>query len=222
MSTIIEASVPADQVGLEETLAAVPDAEFEAVRTVDAGADEVMPLLIVRDGDPDRLLEAMHEDESVADVEQLDTLEGRSLFQVDWDARTRILLNVLFEGNNTVLRALARDGRWRLRVMYPRRECVSTTYDCCHAFGVNFEIETIHDLTSSTGRERYGLSAEQHEILERMLESGFYDIPRETTLQELAEEFDVSHQALSERIRRAHKTIIENAVSTDLEPELQI
>ena len=39
-------------------------------------------------------------------------------------------------------------------------------------------------------------------------EAGYYNIPRDVTLEELADELGISHQALSERFRRAYEGLI--------------
>jgi hypothetical protein len=42
--------------------------------------------------------------------------------------------------------------------------------------------------------------------------AGYYTVPREITLSDLAGEMDVSHQSLSERLRRGHYTRIEDTL----------
>ncbi|WP_254662883.1 helix-turn-helix domain-containing protein [Haladaptatus sp. W1] len=49
---------------------------------------------------------------------------------------------------------------------------------------------------------------EQLEVLQLAAKHGYYDVPRGITLRELADRIDVSHQAVSERIRRAHGHLI--------------
>ncbi|MFB9808291.1 helix-turn-helix domain-containing protein [Haladaptatus pallidirubidus] len=44
------------------------------------------------------------------------------------------------------------------------------------------------------------------------LESGYYDIPRGISGEELSDDLGISHQALSERLRRAYKNLISNAL----------
>jgi predicted DNA binding protein len=41
-------------------------------------------------------------------------------------------------------------------------------------------------------------------------------VPRSVTLQELAEEFDVSHQAISERLRRATNALVQDTLFVGL------
>ena len=56
-----------------------------------------------------------------------------------------------------------------------------------------------------------GVTDKQRKALTRAFESGYYDIPRGVTTEELATDLGISHQALSERFRRAHKGLIEDA-----------
>jgi len=51
------------------------------------------------------------------------------------------------------------------------------------------------------------LTDKQLEVLNAALEHGYYECPRETQLKELADEIGISHQALSERMRRANKQL---------------
>jgi len=41
---------------------------------------------------------------------------------------------------------------------------------------------------------------------------GYYSIPRQTSTQELADEFGISDQAVTERLRRAIETLTENTL----------
>ncbi len=47
------------------------------------------------------------------------------------------------------------------------------------------------------------------------LEHGYYDVPREASLTDLAERLDVSHQALSERLRRGHGNLVKHALGAN-------
>ena len=44
-------------------------------------------------------------------------------------------------------------------------------------------------------------------------------MPREVTSQDLADEFDISHQALSERFRRATKNLVASTLAVDEDDE---
>jgi predicted DNA binding protein len=44
------------------------------------------------------------------------------------------------------------------------------------------------------------------------VERGYFDVPRKTTLEELADELDISRQALSEHVRRGTEKILRRAL----------
>lgn len=221
MGAIIEATVPAEQFALGETFAAVPDAEFEVVRMVAHGAEDVMPFLWVSGGSFEELDEALRADASVEEVEALTEFDDECLYRMRWTADIRMVMYILLEEDATVLSARGRDGRWHLRVLLPGRDSLSATRDFCDEFGVDISIRSIYDLSRSMRRGEFGLSEEQYAALEATLRSGFYDIPRDVTLQELADDLGISHQALSERLRRAHRTLVEHALTTGTVPAVK-
>jgi len=49
----------------------------------------------------------------------------------------------------------------------------------------------------------YGLTPLQRDTLIQAVQGGYYSIPRGVSTQELAETFDISDQAVTERLRRA-------------------
>ena len=73
------------------------------------------------------------------------------------------------------------------------------------------------DITSvyplDDGRKgRFSLTDEQQDVLEIAFAKGYFDVPRGITLTDLADEIGISHQALSERLRRGQKSVLENTV----------
>ena len=43
-------------------------------------------------------------------------------------------------------------------------------------------------------------------------EVGYFDVPREAKLGDIADRLDVSHQALSERLRRGHANLVQETI----------
>ncbi|WP_394349503.1 helix-turn-helix domain-containing protein [Natronococcus pandeyae] len=65
----------------------------------------------------------------------------------------------------------------------------------------------------STGRR--GLTTPQREALACAVRHGYFEIPRRISLEELAAELGVTHQALSERLRRASDTLAAAELGVD-------
>lgn len=96
-------------------------------------------------------------------------------------------------------------------MLFPDHDSLSRTYEYCTERGLSMDIQKIYDLDE--GRQgRFRLTDDQQDILAVAFDRGYYKVPRRVTLSGIADEFDVSHQALSERLRRAHENLINNTV----------
>lgn len=213
MSTIAEVTLPAAEFALHETLEAVPDAQFEIERVVAHETDRVMPFVWATGEGIDReaLDEALADDPSVENVTELAAFDKEWFYRMEWVADIHVVLHILLEQDGTILNANGRNDEWHLRILFPDRESLSATYDFCTEEDLTMTVESIYDLDGEH-RDRYGLTKTQHETLITAVEAGYFDIPQEATLDDLAGELDISHQALSERLHRGHKTLIENAL----------
>lgn len=221
MSTIVEASVPTEQFALQETAQRVPEAVFEAVRVVTDGSDGVMPLVWGSGVDQQTITDALEADASIDDVRICTQIREASLYRLEWTTRVRIVTDLLAANRGAILSARARDGTWTFRLLFPRRDAVAAIVEECDRYDVDLRIQRIYPMTESSRAGRSDLTEEQLRTVETALERGYYDIPRKTTLTELSEELGVSHQALSERLRRGHRRLVETALGSRLTLESQ-
>ncbi len=133
--------------------------------------------------------------------------DGRWLYDLEFTEGAVNVFEVAADGQGTVLGASAADGRWNVRIRFSDREDVSRVYDRLVEQDVTVDIVRLTDLTEQSSPE-HGLTPKQYETLIAAHEHGYFTIPRETSMQELADELGVSHQALSERLRRAYRTLV--------------
>jgi predicted DNA binding protein len=66
-------------------------------------------------------------------------------------------------------------------------------------------------LTPEDHTNTVDLTEPQREALLLAYEQGYYDSPRTTTLADLADQFGISRQAVSNRLKRGTRQLIENA-----------
>ncbi|NHN42691.1 DNA-binding protein [Halorubellus sp. JP-L1] len=212
MGTIVDATMPADQFALADTFAQLPDVECETVQLVANDDDSVAPFVWLSASDMDDVHEALEADSSTRDVERLLEKEDRSLYHVTWQARIRIVVYLLGVEDGTLLDARGENGRWELRILFPSHDSVSATYDICQQHGVDLTIHRVKGVVESIDRTGKELTDKQYEALAAGIESDYYHVPRGRSLEELANELDISHQALSERLRRGHRTLIQQTL----------
>ncbi|WP_254273132.1 helix-turn-helix domain-containing protein [Haloarcula marina] len=218
MSTIVIGTVPATEFALEHTLAAVPDVEFECERIIESGDDTVMPLLWARNAPKERLDEAFEADASVENVTLLADFGDEYLYRMEWVHHIQLLLGMLTNSEATVLDAYGRDDHWRLRVLFPTRDAFSATHEFCNEHGLTYDVESIREMDGEPAG-RFGLTEGQYRALVLATQRGYYEVPQRHTLEELAEEVGVTHQALSERLRRGTAALVEDTLLVGAVPD---
>lgn len=62
---------------------------------------------------------------------------------------------------------------------------------------------------------RYGLTEPQRDTIVTAYKAGYFEIPREVSLVDFAEQQGLSHQALSERVRRGLRNLVDSTLITD-------
>lgn len=212
MGTVVDAAVTSDQFALEETFDAVPEATFGTVPVVASSDEQVMPFLWAAADDTERLHTALQADPSTESVTRLVEQDDRSLYRITWAAHIRVAISLLGLENGTLLAARGRTDRWDLRILFPSHDSVSATYDLCKRYGIDLQIHRVKGVVESIDRGGNHLTDKQHEALSASIQSDYYHIPRGQSMEELAAELDISHQALSERLRRGHRTLIEQTL----------
>ncbi len=125
---------------------------------------------------------------------------------MQWAEQVTALVDRLVGEGGTILAGVGADGSWTLRVLFSDRDALSRTHEECLDAGLSVEVERIYGMDGNP-HEQAGLTDKQQETLSLALEGGYYDIPRANTADELAGELGISHQAFSERLRRAHRGI---------------
>ena len=208
MGTVVDMTIPTDQFALSDTFDVVPDVKFGTVRVAAHGPRGVMPFLRASSSELDRLDEALRNDATTEDVTCLSRKDSRALYRISWRTQVRIVIGIFVEADGSLLGAHGQSDRWSLRVLFPDRESVSTTYDNWREHGIDPSIQRVNGVSDVVDYSGIDLSPCQHETLVQAFETDYYDVPRGITLDGLAKELDVSHQALSERLRRGHRNLI--------------
>jgi predicted DNA binding protein len=211
MVTIVRGTVPASEFALSHAPGTVPDLEFEIERIVEGGDRTVMPLLWVWGADVERASEAFAADQTVESADLLASFDGEQLYRMEWVDHIDLVLRMLVTSEATILDAHGTGERWRLKVIYPTRDELSATHEFCRSHGLSFDVERIREPDGEPAG-RYGLTTAQFEALTTAAEMGWFAVPREVALDEIATEFDVSDQAMSERLRRGLGALVEDTL----------
>ncbi|WP_254768707.1 helix-turn-helix domain-containing protein [Salinilacihabitans rarus] len=211
MTTVAEIAVPAEEFALAETFEAIPDLEVQVKSVVAEGPLQTMPLVWIAGCDVERLEGRLEDDPTVEEFTRLleNPGEGEWLYRLQYGPAVTDRCGVVFDHDGTVLDAQGSARRWTLRLLFPDRKLLSSAVDELEGRGMHIDVKRMVE----AGREADDLEATaaltdaQEEAITEAYRRGYYDVPRRISLEELAAELDISHQALSERLRRANKVL---------------
>ena len=213
MSVILDHAFGPEGLVLEETLAAT-DVRFEVER-VTAPEPTNPRLFIWIAGALDAFDAALDGDPTVSDVKTLREEESRRLYSLrTTDATDTVLYPLWTELGGEGLTGRYVDGWWHARIRFPSRADAATYQDALVEHGVESRLKSIHcddgEVPGST------VTPEQRAALRAAHRTGYFEVPRDATMSDLAEELGVSTQAVSERLRRGYARLVERELR--LEP----
>ncbi|MFP9191818.1 helix-turn-helix domain-containing protein [Natronosalvus vescus] len=206
MSTIAEFQIPASDMAMSSTLEAAPEATLE----LESSVSKTLPSLWVSGATCETIERAFAGDPTVESFELVASSDDRLLYDVDCERAQRRYDELLTSGGS-LLEGRGVDGWWQFKMRFRSREDLVDTHERLEEQGVTVDLIRVTDVTTvSTANTR--LTPEQHEALTAAFEKGYFKIPRQISMEELASELGISHQALSERLRRAYGTLVDAEV----------
>lgn len=189
---------------LREALLAVPEMRLRALQETLPRDDP--PRLIFRagDGDFEAFEAAMGDDPSVTTAVCLNCSDERRLYRATVAAETagRMTYGDAVGLDVLLLGATGTADGWVVRMQFPDRDALGAYCEACERCGVAFDVRQLYTDPESDRGDGTRLTDVQRETLELALDRGYFEVPRNVSMQELAEELGVSGQAVSERLRR--------------------
>lgn len=138
-----------------------------------------------------------------------DTAEG-GLYRLTWGEPLPEFIERVQDADGTILSAIAVDESWTIDLRFPNQNAASRFYT---RYDDPDNPITIHKTSSTGSSQSRGevLTAEQRVALKRAVETGYFEVPRQTNLAELANEMGISDSAVSQRLRRGLSNILQAA-----------
>lgn len=213
MTYVAEFTVPPEAFPFGKTLAAMPDAEIEVDQIIPTD-ESALPFFWVRGCEPDAFMEHAEAEPEVRDTRKLESVKDTALFRAEWRPNTAIV-GGLRDLNATIVESIGTANSWRFEVRTENREAFTRFREVFVTEGVPVDLVRVYDLEDLLTEDDFSLTENQREVLLAALEAGYFDTPRGTTQEELAGEFDVSPRAVSERLRRGTRNLVEHTLSPD-------
>jgi predicted DNA binding protein len=216
MSVIVECSVPAEAFTLGQILDMGPGTRIVVETTVPVG-DKTVPFIRVFD-EQDRFEAAVREHSQVNDIQSVSSHDGEILYALDWEESKNGFFRGVEEFDGTILKSVGTRDRWEFELRFHTHEALSNFQTHCRESDIPLELERLYNPTKPDAGPWFGLTPAQRTALSRAVSRGYYTIPRQLSTKELAAEFDISDQAMTERLRRAITNLVTNTLQVPEEP----
>lgn len=213
MSVIAEFSVSSDDFALHHALTAAPDMVVDIERVVATMEDRVMPYFWVSGGDQTEFEDAFLDDDSVTNITKIEALDDAQLYRAEWTKNIETIVYAYVDIGATILNAIGRNGAWELKMRFDDRSNLQEFQEYCDEKEISFELNRLIDEEHPMASAQFDLTPTQRETLVTALESGYYEIPQEVTMNELADELGISQQALSKRFHQGHKNLVNSTLT---------
>lgn len=219
MSVILEFTVDNEDFQLGRLLSGAPSGmHLELERVVPTG-HMVIPFIWATGENHDVFEERVRNQPLVKELLALDRVGDTGLYRIEWVREPTNLIDGIAEADAVVLEACGNDT-WLFRLRFPDHAKLSLFHNYVVEHDIPIHIEQTYTLTEEVeGKYRFGLSPERREALILALRRGYFETPSEISLDELAEELDISRQALSDRIRRGNQKILRRVLLSSVEGE---
>lgn len=217
MIVIAEIQLSPDEFELGRILN-VKEATAIELETVVPSGTATVPLFWAYEPIEDSFSETVGQHPTVSDLVEIQSFENQRLFRLDWDVSQDNLFQCLIAHDGQILSATGTSERWEFEVRFIDREQLSKYKECCSDANIAPEIIRIYNPMDPETEIWYELTEPQREAFALAVEEGYYDIPRSCKTEELADELDISDQAVTERLRRAINMFGQHAFRTS-EPD---
>ena len=210
MSVIVDLSLPATEFHLGRILGMEAETRVVLESVVPLG-DKSVPFLRVFEG-RDSFESTVGKDPAVEEIRVISEHDEEILYALDWDISTDEFFEGVLVHDGTITGATGSETTWAFEVRFEEHEKLSSFQEYCVEQDLDVSFNRLYNPTKPDAGPWYGLTAAQRTALLRAVAEGYYSIPRDITTQELAGMFDISDQAMTERLRRGVTNLVTNTI----------
>jgi predicted DNA binding protein len=221
MAVIVEFALDSESFPFGQSTSGGSDIRVQLERVIPLQKGRI-PFVWATGDDFDQFEQTLRNSDIVANIEALTRVGNRVLYYTEWETEKETFLNGLAETGGTIMEAHG-DSEWSFTVRFRNHDDLTRFHQFYQDEEFPVRIDRVSAFDDASRSEYgFGLTRAQRETLIMAVKNGYFSIPRDTTLGEIADELSISSQAASERVRRGAETVLRKAlvglVAADLEP----
>jgi len=173
-----------------------------------------LPYLLVESPDIAAFEHTLEQSQGVESISRMGDEGDRALYRIEWKQRPNGFFQALAEHDLVLERAVGADDQWSFRLRGPS-DALSPFWETLHEQDISNTVERIQDIEQPANNP-FGLTDKQREAIELAFEEGYFEVPSETNLTDLAERLEITRQSFRRRLNRGLSNLLRHTVLTDL------
>lgn len=143
----------------------------------------------------------------------VNSVQDEFLLRVEWTVDYDDVLTVLTETEIALIKATGTNQRWTFEIRGDDQHDIAAFQSRCRELDIPITLTELYALTPVETGTRAALTDTQQEALVLAYDRGYFESPREVTMEELGDELGITHQAVASRLRRGINQILGNTLS---------
>lgn len=206
MSLVAEFTMPPEELPAGDAFVEYPNTRIEIERIVPT-QESALPFFWVWGARPEAFMEEARSEPNMKEIDLLDHVEGGALFRAEWTPDAELIQGIK-QLDATIINATGTSDHWRFEVRTQDQEAFNHFQEIFQHHGIDVQLTRLYDLAELVEGDNRSLTPEQRETMITAYREGYFESPREITQTELGKHFDVSHRAVSDRLRRGFRNLI--------------
>ncbi|ELY66861.1 helix-turn-helix domain-containing protein [Natrinema versiforme] len=211
----IEASFIIDQSDfpLSAVFEQLPDATIELDRVVPT-SEAVIPYFWIHAEDTANLSTDLSSDLGIEQVKIIDELEKQIFVRIDWNLAHESVLTAVVNTDVNLISGIGNNEQWTFEIRADEQQEISDFQSYCQDNDIPIELTQLHALSTLKSDREYDLTEGQRSALVLAYSRGYFDSPRGATQADLADELEISRQAVSSRLHRGLRRLVASTLIT--------
>jgi len=210
---IVELDVTSPQVVLGPTLASDLDVTVYAERLPVSHEGTTWFQVTVLAADFDAFEDALAADPTVADSEVFAAYGDRRTYRLTIAPDIPVMTEHVASFGDELLDLRSTADGWRVRIRTTDRASIREFLAFCAEQDIDCRLARVFEASDPVGEIAMPVERDAFELLATAFEAGYFEVPRATSLADLAEHFDVSESTMSVRLRRALGHVVGSLVA---------
>lgn len=213
ISTEVYVSHP--NIALCQTIRTLPDARVGVVSDAGTDPDHDVHYFWFDAPDFEEVSAALAADDTVADFSVIMKRANRWTYRVEYSDEVLLVTPRVAAVGGVTLDSRSDSNGWILELQLRDHDALYALNEYASEAGIHFDILKLNRTDDPFDPSEYGLTECQREALVAAYVNGYFDDPRETSLEELSELLDISPTAISGRLRRGFARLVEAVLVED-------